>query len=237
MCKGLISGFLAVLLMGCSFFPAEREYAVALPALSVAYEFIESWDVEVLSFQSGLSDFSVQANGRDFTLKAGREEELIVMATPRGPAGFSLKPAALYLDGLSGDSGLLSFESGPAGAVLRRVYLEGGDLRLFNVSRFFSEFTRGEAESPWFLDLDGLVRCIGQGEMALYRIRLSPQFSPGTDWEGEWISDDTFLGAEIPPRLPAGRHRFYDPVHRRIREIQIGEDGAVSDLIYSVKNG
>ncbi len=234
--KGFIPGILSVLFMGCTFFPAEREYTVVLPALSGEYDFIESWDVEVLSFQNGLTDFSVQEDRREFTLKSGREEELIVLATPRGPAGFSLKPAALYLDGLSGDSGYLSFESGPAGAVLRRVYLEGGDLRLFNVSRFFREFTREETESPWFLDLDGLVRYIGQGEMALYRIRVSPLFALVAEGEDEWISDDTFLGMGIPPRLPAGRHRFYDPVLSRIREIMIREDGAVSDITYSVKN-
>jgi len=225
---------LTLLLTGCEFFSRERTYRISAPVLPEGYGFITSWDIEII-VENGSEDVQrLPVTGGILSLTLEKETACLILYRGCAESGFTLYPAGLYLDGLSGNEMTPSFGNGPALSLLAEAVRLGFDLRSFNCPRFLREFREVESLSPWFLDRERIRDALTGGDFTLRDLRqkeLYP-FVPPADGLS-WVGEDPLAEPGNPPFLPPGNYRFFCPVPSRIREVSLNDRGEAIILEYS----
>ncbi|MDC7223337.1 MAG: hypothetical protein PQJ60_06315 [Spirochaetales bacterium] len=216
---------IALLLLSCSLLSWEREYQIFLPDLPGDYDFIDTWEVLLLSESGEESCLTLPADRDSFTFSALHEEGFLVLAYGKGAGDFLLKPAGLYLDGSSGGGEQLTFDQGPALSLLADLLLSGFDIRTFNGSRLLEEWNWEGMTSPWHADFQGIGEAALSGDFRVTHIREAPLYQVDYSGDEGWVGDDPFGAGNIPSPLPAGDHLFYHREESRLLKISLDEEG------------
>ncbi len=115
----------------------------------------------------------------------------------------------------------LSFACGPTAEVTWRLLEAGVDLRRFSADRLSAEIADRLPADPWALDIERVVRAIGDGAMRVTYVRpvatkeVSLTVPPGIWFRASPFAEPVTGDAGMPP-LPVGVTVLWASSHRRL---------------------